>query len=139
MKSHDVIHGLTLLTVVVVGASIVCSAQDNHCGNPSGGNACPAGCSQNPFQHGIFNDQGIAYLGTATLYCGTTCGYVQTNIVITYPCMPGGSAVTPELYNKLRDIAGEREILVAGCGNNFKTLEEPPVSRASAKTQVPGD
>jgi hypothetical protein len=131
---------LLVLLVVCGTAFTQCSAQNNHCGNPKTGNACPGGCSgSSQLKPASFADDGIAYVASSQVYCGTNCGYVNATVVITYPCMPASSkTMTSELVSKLRQIAGDREVLLPGCGNTFKTLEDPPVTTESAQVRSVG-
>jgi hypothetical protein len=60
------------------------------------------------------------------------CGVINLQIGVSR-CPQGNSteAMTRDLYDNLRQLAGGRGILVPGCGPKFEVLTEPKVITAS--------
>jgi hypothetical protein len=131
--------GILTSVIALVAMCTHCDAQPA-CGMQTG-TVCPFFCGYpNPgnyqgAQYGGFNLN--SYVITAIVFCGDTCGYQEVNVTNT-SCYPGGDskkALNEQVFRELRQLAGERDILVPGCNGSFQSVK--PVFATALRPRDP--
>jgi hypothetical protein len=115
----------------------MCTHCDAQCGYQTG-TLCPSWCINPPpppYPAASYGGNLTAYVLTGNIFCGDICGYVQTSWTQTSCTHIPAKALNERAFRELRQLAGERDILVPGCNGSFQTLKEP----ASATALTPID
>lgn len=125
--------------LVMLGLPAFVHAQGTPCGYTTGSDACPASCN---YQSGVQSFQFVSTGGSfgviADVYCGNSCGYVQTGAYLTTPCTMESpvAALPPEVTGRLLALADGRQMLISSCGG-FRSLGESPEGVAQARWKFP--